>query len=203
MEMRDLKEFYRIPPADQPEPREGMLLLAEPFMDDYKFRHSVILIISISDKDVLGLRLDLPPIFNQDLSNIVPEFAHIAPLELPLYSGGPVGKDTLFFLHTYPGIKGALPVLSGLWVNGDFEQVKQCMLTDSDPKEHSRFFLGYSGWSRAQLKREMEHDNSWILAATDVPHVLAYEKNQWAATLTRMGRKYELCTLFTRLPILN
>ncbi len=203
MDIQDLKEFYQIPPANQPRPQEGMLLIAEPFMHDYVFRHSVILLISISDKDVLGLRLDLPPFYDRGLGQIVPEFAHIDSLEQNIYNGGPVGKDTLFFLHTYGDLKNASPVLPGLWVNGDFEQMKQKMLTDPNPNAHSRFFLGYSCWTPAQLRNEIERAHSWILGGTDVQHALEYEENMWASTLTRMGRKYEICTLFTRIPLYN
>lgn len=179
------------------------MLIAEPFMHDYVFRHSVILLVSISDKDIIGLRLDLPPFYDRGLDKIIPEFAHIESLEHDVYNGGPVGKDTLFFLHTYPDLRNASPVLPGLWVNGDFEQMKHRMLTDPAPKARSRFFLGYSCWTPAQLRNEIEHRNSWILGNTDVQHVLGYEENMWAGTLARMGRKYEVCTHFARIPLYN
>lgn len=202
MRRQDLEKFYRIPPDGQPRPREGMLLLAEPFMRDFVFRHSVVLIVSVSEKDVLGIRLDLPPLAEQSLSHIIPEFKNV--LDFDIGNGGPVGRDTLFFLHTYPDVKNSSPVLPGLWVNGDFEQMKQIVLQDPEREKHIRFFLGYAGWTPRQLQDEIERGQSWILGAANAERdVFAKEKNMWVSVMAQMGRKYEVCSRFPTIPIMN
>ena len=41
------------------------------------------------------------------------------------YKGGPVSRETIFFLHTLKDLEGALPLGNGLYLNGDFNAVQQ------------------------------------------------------------------------------
>lgn len=197
----DFADYYRVPPATQPDPAVGKILLAEPFMRDYIFRHSVTLLISANKDEVLGIRLDLPTFSDRKLEDLIPEFRFV--VDLPLYHGGPVGKDTLFYLHTYDGVKDAASVLPGVWVNGDFEEIKRRVLTDSDSSRHIRFFMGYACWTPVQLKREMEVEGSWIVSAPEKEMILQYNEQLWHRTLERMGGKFAVWSRFAMMPISN
>ena len=56
------------------------------------------------------------------LNDIIKEFKYIE--DIPLHKGGPIGTDTLFYLHTLHEIPGTLPINNGLYLNGDFDAIK-------------------------------------------------------------------------------
>ena len=61
-----------------------------------------------------------------DINDIIMEFKYID--EIPLYKGGPIATDTLFYLHTLADIPGAISICKGLYLNGDFEEIKRYIL---------------------------------------------------------------------------
>ena len=73
----------------------GDVLISEPFMNDFYFRRSVILMIEHNEEGSLGVvinkRLATP--FN-DIVQGFPEF------KADVYLGGPVETDRIFFIHT-------------------------------------------------------------------------------------------------------
>ena len=77
------------------EPAQGSLLVSEPFLADSFFKRSVVLLSEHDKKGTLGFILNKPTdvTVNQAVDNF-PDF------EAPLYFGGPVETDTLFYIHT-------------------------------------------------------------------------------------------------------
>ena len=106
-------------------------MISEPFLRDATFGRSVILLVDHTEEGTMGLVINkqLPLLLN----DVVTEFKYLD--EIPLYKGGPVATDTLFYLHTLEKIPGSIPVSKGLFLNGDFEEIKK-----SEPK----WFQGYS-----------------------------------------------------------
>ena len=95
------------------------------------------------------------------LNDIIKEFKYIE--DIPLHKGGPIGTDTLFYLHTLHEIPGTLPINNGLYLNGDFDAIKKYILQGNPIKGKIRFFLGYSGWECEQLIQEIK-ENTWIIS---------------------------------------
>ncbi len=56
------------------------------------------------------------------LNDIIMEFKYLD--EIPLYKGGPISTDTLFYLHTLSDIPGSISISKGLYLNGDFDEIK-------------------------------------------------------------------------------
>ena len=77
-------------------PSRGKILISEPFLRDATFGRSVILLVDHTEEGTMGLVINkqLPLLLN----DVVMEFKYLD--EIPLYKGGPVATDTLFYLHT-------------------------------------------------------------------------------------------------------
>ena len=89
-------------------PRQGSLLIAAPFLRDYQFSRTVILMVEHNEEGSMGIILNKNFSNLMTLNEVVPELASLPPI--PLYKGGPIGRETLFYLHTLSYLKDALPL---------------------------------------------------------------------------------------------
>ena len=180
-------------------PSRGKILISEPFLRDATFGRSVILLIDHTDEGTMGLIINKPlPIFVND---IIKEFKYID--DIPLYKGGPVATDTLFYLHTLANISGAIPVSKGLYLNGDFDEIKKYILQGNKVDQHIRFFLGYCGWEGEQLNDELK-ENTWLVSKEDKDYLMNRDtKDMWKEALEKLGSKYEAWSRFPRVPTFN
>ena len=138
-------------------PSRGKILISEPFLCDATFGRSVILLVDHTDEGSMGLVINKQlPLF---LNEIIMEFKYLD--EIPLYKGGPIATDTLFYLHTLSDIPGSISISKGLYLNGDFDEIKKYILQGNKINECIRFFLGYSGWDSEQLNNEIR-ENTWL-----------------------------------------
>ena len=182
-------------------PRQGSLLVSAPFLKDYHFARSVVLVVEHNDEGSMGIVMNKN--FNNlmTLNELVPELASIPPI--PLYKGGPVGRDTLFYLHTFSYLKDALPLGNGLYVNGEFEQMKRYILAGGETQGMVRFFMGYAGWQRGQLTQEIEA-NTWMVSNDSQVDLLnMYLRDLWKESLCDMGGKYAVWSRYPKYPIMN
>ena len=180
-------------------PSQGKILISEPFLCDVTFRRSVVLLVDHTDEGTMGLIInkELPLSLNQ----IINEFKYID--TIPLFKGGPVSTDTLFYLHTLPDIPEAFPISQGLYINGNFDAIKRYILQGNPVEGKIRFFLGYSGWQYEQLEREIT-ENSWMIGKEEASYLLSEEsKNMWRKSLEKLGSKYEAWSRFPQVPSLN
>jgi putative transcriptional regulator len=195
---KDMTDFSTIF-VKQQKPAKGMLLLAEPFMDSPEFKRSVILLTEHGDKGTMGF------IINRKL-NITPTQAieDFPDFEDELYFGGPVSSDQLFYLHTKPALlEGSIEVMPGVYMGGDYDTLKHLIDVKKITSEDIRFFVGYSGWSSGQLKKEIK-DNSWIVLPATVDHFKARTTtNLWKEILKGLGGKYSVVADFPEDPTLN
>jgi putative transcriptional regulator len=160
----------------------------------------VILIIDHTEEGSMGLVINKE--ISVPLNDLLPDFAE-AP-EIPLYRGGPMGNDTLFFLHTLPHVKDAIRIRKGLYLNGDFDAIKQYVLSGNQVSNHIRFFLGYSGWNGEQLSEEIK-GNTWLVSEEEKAYLMddAHTDEMWKRAMRAMGTKYEAWSRFPLMPILN
>ena len=182
-------------------PRQGSLLVSAPFLKDYHFARSVVLVVEHNDEGSMGIVMNKNFSNLMTLNELVPELASIPPI--PLYKGGPVGRDTLFYLHTFSYLKDALPLGNGLYVNGDFEQMKRYILAGGETQGMVRFFMGYAGWQRGQLTQEIEA-NTWMVSNdSQVDLINMYLRDLWKESLCNMGGKYAVWSRYPKYPIMN
>lgn len=181
-------------------PARGKILISEPFLCDHTFGRSVVLLVDHTKDDTMGLVLNKPiPLL---LNNVLPDFKNQA--NIPLYKGGPLSTDTLFYLHTLENIANSLPISKGFYLNGDFNAIKEYMWQGNPIKGHIRFFLGYSGWEHDQLEQELE-ENTWLVSKESVDTLMNDNAGAdfWKSSLSKLGSKYEMWSRFPQIPTLN
>jgi len=179
--------------------KAGQMLLSEPFMMDENFRRSVVLVCE-HDKEngVIGLMLNKP--INLRLNDVVEDFPAF---KGRVFLGGPVGTDTLQFLHSLGEIRGSIQLSDRLYWGGDFEQVKTLIAKDKITVHDIRFYLGYSGWGTEQLEQELK-DNSWIIAQANYKHIFQIPADKlWKEVMKNMGGLYDTMSEYPENPILN
>lgn len=168
--MPDLgKEIFNINiPTIQPDC--GRVLVSEPFLREDYFRHSVVFLVDHEfEGKSMGIVMNHP--IGYTLSDVIDDFDEGC--RVPLYRGGPMSPDRLFYIHRLGEyIADSSEIAAGIWIGGDFEQVKRYVADEDNPTEGViRFFLGYSGWESMQLSSElMEH--VWAVSDNFTPKMI-------------------------------
>ena len=180
-------------------PIQGSLLISEPFLLDSYFKRAVVLLSEHDEKGTLGFILNKPTdVMLNDAVEDFPDF------NVPLYFGGPVDTDTLFYVHTLGSkLEGAKEILPGLWWGGDYDQLKFLVDTKQIEKENIRFYAGYAGWEPKQLDTELK-DKSWVVS--DLANDFTFfdnPKTLWSQVLRSMGNEYAIIANFPEDPNLN
>lgn len=181
-------------------PARGKILISEPFLCDHLFGRSVILLIDHTIDGTMGLVMNKPlPIRLNDLLKEVN-----CEERIPLYKGGPLSTDTLFYLHTLENISGALPISQGFYLNGDFEAIKRYLKEGNPVRGRIRFFLGYAGWDSGQLTEEIE-ENTWLVGKQNISLLMdeSASGELWKSSLSQLGEKYKMWSRFPQVPTLN
>ena len=180
-------------------PQQGRLMIAEPSLSDSYFKRSVILLAEHNEQGSVGF------ILNKPLEMRVSEaLEDLFDLDYTLYFGGPVNKDNLFFIHTLGKmVEKSIEVSKGLYCGGNFEQLKELLLTGNANENHVKFFLGYSGWSPTQLDNEMQ-EHSWFVNSTSVKNVMKNtDRNMWRDEMKSMGEDFAMLSNYPDNPSLN
>lgn len=183
------------------EPTDGCILISAPFLRDYHFARSVILLLEHNEEGSMGIILNKRFNYIVTLNELVPEL-EFAP-KIPVYKGGPVNKDILFYLHKLPHLEGAVKLDNGLYLNGDFNQLKQYILEGNPTDGVIRFFTGYAGWEKGQLNNEIK-DNTWIVSTLSDNEIMTpVLKDFWKESMDKMGGKYSVWARYPQFPIMN
>lgn len=181
-------------------PSRGKVLISEPFLYDEMFGRSVILLVDHSTDGTMGLVLNKP--LPLSLNDVLKEFKDIS--NIPIYKGGPLSTDTLFYLHTLKDVEDSLQIGKGVYLNGDFDAIRRYILQGNDIDGKIRFFLGYSGWEHDQLCQEIE-ENTWLIGSTNIASLMNEKGSAelWKNVLGQLGGKYEIWSRFPQIPTLN
>lgn len=181
------------------EPTEGQVLLAEPMLNNIHFGRSVILLIEHnSTEGSFGIVINKP--IRTNISKLIEDFPYF---DGPMYIGGPVEEDRLFFLHSFGDIPEAIKVMDGLYFGGDIEVIKSLIISGQANKNNLRFFLGYSGWEPGQLKKELQ-ENAWAVTDANAKQILTTpHKALWQRLSKKLGGKYQYWNMFPRDPRMN
>lgn len=182
-------------------PVKGNILISSPFMSDYHFARAVVLLIEHNDEGSMGITMNKDFRYHVLLNDLIPALAAVQ--RIPVYKGGPVSRDTIFFLHTLKDLEGALPLGDGLYLNGDFEEVQKYILDGNPVEGVFRFFSGYAGWENGQLMKEIE-ENSWVISDSRKEPLLDMPfRDLWRTSLCDLGGKYAIWSKYPQYPSLN
>ena len=165
----------------------GKVLLAEPFMLDDNFKRSVVLMCEHADSGSLGFILNKS--LNMKINELLNDFPNI---ESSVYYGGPVQTDTIHYIHDVGHLlDDSEEIMSGIYWGGDFEQLKTLIATGLVTSKNIRFFVGYSGWTKSQLKDEMKL-SSWVVADMDLKYLFKSKSDLWKRVMHRKGDAYSV-----------
>lgn len=181
-------------------PEKGKLLIAEPSLTgDVSFNRSVVLLAEHNEEGSVGFILNKP--LNYSMQDLVPEIL----VPFPVFNGGPVEQDNLYFIHTIPHlISDSIEIASGIYWGGDFETTVNLINQQKINPHEIRFFLGYSGWSSAQLDKELS-SNSWIVVLNNYQSGIIKKSTQafWREKMMELGGDYLLWSNAPENPGLN
>ena len=172
----------------------GDVLISEPFMNDFYFRRSVILLIDHNEKGSLGVifnkRLTIP--FNEIVQGF-PEF------NADVYLGGPVETDRIFFIHTVGEmIPDSHLISNGLYWRGNINVLKSMIKMDLIKPHEVRFYVGYAGWDGGQLRNELKA-NTWVVGRFTSKQLLrTMPGKMWSDFVKQIGKRY---TLWDKFPV--
>ncbi|MGZ3819341.1 MAG: YqgE/AlgH family protein [Mucilaginibacter sp.] len=181
-------------------PDAGRLLISEPFMMDPNFKRSVILLTEYSEAGAMGFVLNHQSEYL--LGDLLPDLPYS---EMPVYMGGPVGNDTLHFIHRCPEkIEDGIEIAEGVFWGGDFETVKGLVSSYQLTENEIKFFAGYSGWTPGQLDDEITED-TWIVSDKFNPDIAftSDEQNMWREVVISLGQRYAHIANFPENPEMN
>ena len=105
---------------------------------------------------------------------------------IEVYFGGPVDTNRGFVIHSDEyETKNTIKVAPGVAVTSE-HQILRDYLNGRGPKSLS-LIMGYSGWIKGQLEREVE-ENSWLAFPADAELVFGtHDDSKWQKTGLRYG----------------
>lgn len=143
----------------------GKVIVSSPDINDPNFENTPILLVEHNEQGAVGFILHLPLMKNL---NELTEFVQYP--AIPLYIGGPMDQESLFFLHRRPDlIDGGIPIKNDVNYSGDFQQVLMHLQNQTLTEKDIRLFIGYAGWDPQQLEEEIK-EGSWIVSE----HITSY-----------------------------
>src|SRR5205809_201930 len=184
--------------GDNPSSRSfaGSLLVARPNMLDPNFRRTVLFISEHDPNEgALGVIINRP--LERQVADLVSETPPAGLAEVPVFLGGPVGKNQLMFA-AFEWQKG-----KGLELNHNvaFEAANH----GAEQKNLVTIcaFVGYAGWGAGQLESELKQ-KAWLLQKAN-PSVLQLDRlpNLWFDIMRSLGPWYKMLAAAPDDPSLN
>jgi len=172
-------------------PAQGKILVSEPFLKDFYFKRSIVLLAEHNEDGTFGLVLNKPTSIK--ISEVInDESFHVSEdFDSNVFLGGPVKTDSLFFIHTRNDlIDNCIKIIDGLFWGGDIKLVNHLIENNALSKNDIRFYIGYSGWEPKQLEQELK-EHSWVVANTNVDFLLKNPpENLWKNAVKLLGKEY-------------
>lgn len=176
----------------------GKLLIAEPFLQGNYFDRSVVYLVEHGEGGSVGYILNKP--LDYSTSDLLKELKGI---DFPVFLGGPVERNQLYYIHTCPDLPDSFRVGNGIYWGGDFGQLVCFLQEKRISQQEIRFFAGYSGWSKGQLLNELSED-SWLVGDADREMIFSGDDTQlWENAMRKLGGRYKVWANFPKDPILN
>ena len=174
----------------------GSLLVAHPNMLDPNFRRTVLFISEHEPNEgALGV------IINRPLDRPVTELVSANPpaglADVPVFLGGPVGKNQLMFAAFE-------------WQKGEGLKLNHNVVVDEPSNASAQknvltvcAFVGYAGWGAGQLENEVKQ-KAWVVQKAN-PSLLKLERlsNLWFDIMRTLGPWYKMLAAAPDDPSLN
>ena len=168
---------------------QGKLIVSTPsILGDFNFRRSVILLASHKTSGSIGFILNKK--LNYKLNDIVEDIN----IKFPLFYGGPVEQDNLFYLHRLGNvIPDSIKINGSLSWKGEFKFETKLINENKLKVNDIRFFLGCSSWSNGQLEKELDEKSWEPFEIVSTEKVLKMKiQNMWKKCMISLGGKYRV-----------
>lgn len=181
--------------GETPPSLAGSLLVAHPSMLDPNFRRAVLFISAHDPSDgALGVIINRP--LDKQVADLVSETPPDGLADVPVFLGGPVGKNQLMFAAFE-------------WQKGEGLKLNQNVGLPEANKQGGQnlasicAFVGYAGWEPGQLEAELKQ-KAWLLQKPSRA-VLKPDRlpTLWFDIMCRLGPWYKMLAAAPDDPSLN
>ena len=179
--------------------KAGDILIAKPFLQDGHFKRSVIYMCEHNNEGSLGF------IINKSHGMILRDiFPHLKNGNFPLFEGGPVSPNQLFYTHNLGSkLSDSQHIIGDVYWGGNFFELSQMIEHGEVNSSQIRFYIGYSGWSGEQLSQEIEND-MWFAKSANYADLLKVAPQElWGEQLTKINPSYRVFSDYAFDPSLN
>lgn len=147
----------------------GTILLSKSSLNDANFDNALVFITEHNQKGAIGF------IINKKADKFLNQLVEFKDsFAFPLYYGGPVDNEHLFFIHSRPHlIEGCTAIANNIYYGGNFKQAIALLNSNTITTKDIKIFIGYCGWDFNQIEEEIE-DGGWLIKEVAVENVLAY-----------------------------
>lgn len=165
----------------------GKMLVANPYCSFGDiFDRSIIYIVDHTKDGAVGL------IVNKYVSKIgLKKLYRIQDTSLPdiekeVLAGGPMEPERSFVIHSSDYSKNLAFAKTGdLAVSSNVEVIRDILRGNGPSK--SAIILGYTGWGKSQMEKEIEN-NYWLISDADISMIFGDENNyKWKTALGKIG----------------
>lgn len=166
----------------------GQLLVAAPSMPDPRFAETVIFMVRHDRTGAMGIVVNRPvgTMSLADVLNSTGQDAQGAEGEITVHTGGPVGQELGFLLHsTDYKTEGTIQITDRIAMSGRPE-----VMADVAKGRGPRLLLlafGYAGWSAGQLEGEMTQADWFSVPADEAIIFDDNDMTKWQRAAARRG----------------
>ena len=178
---------------------QGQILVARPLFNDGDFKRSVVLLAEHNKLGSLGFVMNKP--MHIALKDVVSDVYN---LNIPVYYGGPVAQNQLFYVHTAgKEITESIHIQQNYYWSGNFNQIIEGLKSKTIQPSQIRFFIGYSGWGAGQLQKELKEKAWGLLNSTTTELINKHPDDIWPEQVSRLGANYKVFANIAQEPSLN
>jgi putative transcriptional regulator len=180
--------FVPVQSKDAKDLGAGKLLVASRGLADPNFAKTVILLVHCDDQGVVGLILNRRT--DVALSRVLEGLRGAKDRSDPAYLGGPVEVSSVFALHrSATKIEGAKNIFSGVYLISTKTLLEHTLAARPDPNVF-HVYLGYTGWTKDQLRMEVEL-GAWFIFPGETSVVFSSDPGSlWAQMIGKTELKY-------------
>ncbi len=180
-------------------PKPGDILIAKPFLQDGNFKRSIIYLTDHNEKGSMGFIMNKPQgLLLKDI------FPHLKYGNFPLFEGGPVSSNQLFYTHTLgKKLSDSIEISDGVFWGGNFFELTYFIEHKKIKPNEIRFYVGYTGWDVGQLNQEIEND-SWFYKTENYLKLMRLKPEEmWGFELCKIKPTYRVFSDYAYDPSLN
>ncbi len=168
---------------------KGHILISMPHLTDPYFGRSLVFICEHDENGAMGLIIN-KSFEDESVKEIFPTLIvnddAISEVISPVHFGGPVDLERGFLLHSADFLTDET-----IQVNAEFSLTSNSTIIDAikagDGPQYFKMLLGYAGWGKGQLEREIENGD-WLFQEVTPDFVFkGNEQEKWQSAMQSFG----------------